>query len=89
MAQDIPQLTIDRLPAVRAKCGLSRSAVYQAIARGAWPRPIRLGPRSVGWPASETTAILRARVAGRSDEEIRELVRRLEAARRHADGAAA
>ena len=32
---------------------LSRSALYEAMARGDFPRPIRIGPRGVRWIAAE------------------------------------
>jgi prophage regulatory protein len=34
---------------VEAATGLSRSAIYAAIAAGDFPRPIKLGVRAVGW----------------------------------------
>jgi len=42
-----------RLPAVKARVGLSRSAIYQAISRGEFPHPVQLGARAVGWLESE------------------------------------
>ena len=45
------------------------------------PRPVSLGPRAVGWPASEVAALNTARIAGKSDAEIRDLVASLQAAR--------
>jgi prophage regulatory protein len=36
----------------------------------------------VGWPANEVAALNAARIAGKSDDEIRQLVRKLEAARK-------
>jgi prophage regulatory protein len=36
----------------------------------------------VGWPASEVSAINTARIAGKTDDEIRVLVVKLEAARK-------
>jgi prophage regulatory protein len=76
-----------RLPAVKAESGASRSTIYLRIQQGLWPKPVRLGPRSVGWPASEVAAINTARIAGMSDEEIRALVIKLEAARKAAASA--
>jgi prophage regulatory protein len=73
-----------RLPAVKAESGASRSTIYLRIQQGLWPKPVRLGPRSVGWPASEVAAINTARIAGMTDEEIRTLVIKLEAARKAA-----
>jgi prophage regulatory protein len=74
--------TILRLPAVKSDSGLSRSTIYLRIAQGLWPRQIRLGPRSVGWPAKEVATVNAARIAGKSDEEIRQLVARLTSTRK-------
>ena len=76
-----------RLPAVKAESGASRSTIYLRIEQGLWPKPVRLGPRSVGWPASEVAAINTARIAGMTDGEIRILVVKLEAARKTAANA--
>jgi prophage regulatory protein len=73
-----------RLPAVQAESGASRSTIYLRIQQGLWPKPVRLGPRSVGWPVSEVAAINAARIAGMTDDEIRDLVVKLEAARKSA-----
>lgn len=73
--------TILRLPEVRTRSGYSRSTIYQRISQGLWPRQVSLGPHSVGWPAHEVQALNAARIAGRSDDEIRTLVALLEAAR--------
>ena len=70
-----------RLPAVKACTGLSRSTIYLRISQGLWPKPVHLGPRAVGWPSYEVTTLNGARIAGKSDEEIRDLVAKLEAAR--------
>ncbi|HAR66319.1 MAG TPA: transcriptional regulator [Lentisphaeria bacterium] len=77
--------TIMRLPAVKSESGLSRSTVYLRISQGLWTKPISLGARAVGWPSCEVVAVNAARIAGKSDEEIRELVLRLESARKTAD----
>lgn len=71
-----------RLPAVKSQSGASRSTIYLRIQQGLWPKPVKLGPRSVGWPASEVAAINDARIAGLPDDEIRALVVKLEAARK-------
>ena len=74
--------TILRLPAVKAETGYSRSTIYLRMSEGLWPRVVSLGARSVGWPASEVAAINAARIAGKTDNQIRDLVVRLEASRR-------
>jgi prophage regulatory protein len=77
-------LSILRLPDVKASTGLSRSTLYLRIAQGVFPRPVSLGGRAVGWPAHEVAALNGARIAGNSETEIRDLVVKLEAARKAA-----
>lgn len=38
-----------RLPAVKNQTGRSRSAIYQGMSQGKFPKQINLGVRSVGW----------------------------------------
>ncbi len=76
--------TIFRLPAVKTESGYSRSTIYLRISQGLWTKQVSLGPRCVGWPSSEVAALNAARIAGKSDDEIRALVLKLEAARKAA-----
>ncbi len=76
--------TILRIPAVKSESGLSRSTIYLRIAQGLWTKPVSLGARAVGWPSDEVAAINAARIAGKTDEEVRTLVVKLEADRRRA-----
>lgn len=71
-----------RGPAVDRETGTSRSTRYLRIQQGLFIKPVKLGPRSVGWLESEVEAINAARAAGKTDEEIRALVLKLEAARK-------
>ena len=75
---------IIRLPAVLKKRGRSRSAHYLDIQEGLFTRPVSIGSRAVGWPEHEVDAINAARIAGKSEDEIRQLVAKLEAARKSA-----
>jgi prophage regulatory protein len=43
--------------------GLARSTIYERMACGGFPRQIHLGPRSVGWLASDVEDWLAARIA--------------------------
>jgi prophage regulatory protein len=79
-----PIPTILRRNQVEDETGYSRSTIYLRIAQGLWPKPVSLGPRSVGWPATEVAALNAARIAGQSDDEIRALVAHLVAGRRRA-----
>jgi prophage regulatory protein len=60
-----------RRPAVEAVTGLSRSAIYDMVAKGRFPRPIPLGRRAVGWLAGEVDDWLKARVAERDQLQAR------------------
>lgn len=73
-----------RLPTVKSESGHSRSTIYLRIAQGLWTKPVSLGGRTVGWPASEVSTLLAARIAGKTDDEIRALVKKLEADRKAA-----
>lgn len=76
--------TILRIPAVISESGLSRSTIYLRISQNLWTKPVSLGARAVGWPSDEIAAINAARIAGKTDEEIRTLVAKLEAGRKDA-----
>ena len=54
-----------RRPDVELRVGLKRSALYKAIAQNRFPKPISLGPHSVGWIESEIDAWLAERIAAR------------------------
>lgn len=71
-----------RLPIVKADSGLSRSTIYLRIAQKLWTKPVKLGARSIGWPANEVAALNAARISGKSNDEIRTLVEKLEASRK-------
>ena len=77
-------ITIKRLPAVQEAMGLSRSTIYQMVKEGLLTRPVTLGARAIGWPLSEVSSLNAARIAGKTNEEIRVLVVRLEAERKSA-----
>lgn len=73
--------TILRRNRVLERRGDSRSNLYLQMSQRLWTKPVRIGPRAVGWPLHEVDALIAARVAGRSDDEIRKLVAELEEAR--------
>ena len=47
------KINILRRGRVQERTGLSRSTIYDRIKDGTFPKPIQLGPRSVGWVESE------------------------------------
>ena len=38
-----------RLPQVIDRTGYRKTAIYERIQQGDFPRPVKLGPRAVGW----------------------------------------
>ena len=75
-------MKILRLPSVKAEMGhRSDASIYNAIRSGLFPLGVQIGQRAKGWPDYEVRAINTARVAGKSDAEIRELVKVLHARR--------
>lgn len=71
-----------RLPAVKTCTGLSRSTLYLRISQGVFPRPVSLGGRAVGWPTHEIETLRAAWIAGNPQDEIRNLVAKIEAERK-------
>ncbi|KQU87631.1 hypothetical protein ASC78_25990 [Variovorax sp. Root318D1] len=75
-------MPILRIPSIKAEMGhRSNASVYNAVRAGLLTKPIKIGQRAVGLPDYEVSAINAARIAGKSDAEIRELVHRLHAKR--------
>jgi prophage regulatory protein len=54
---------LERLPAVKARTGMSRSEIYRRIALGEFPRPIKLGERASAWVSDEVSAFIASRIA--------------------------
>jgi prophage regulatory protein len=76
--------TLWRLPAIKSETGLSRSTLYARAKSQLFTPPVVLGARAVAWPKREVEALNEARIAGKSDDEIRELVKKLVADRSRA-----
>jgi prophage regulatory protein len=54
---------------VTAKIGLERSAIYERMANGTFPKPVQLGgQRAVGWIESEVDAWIAGRIAERDSK---------------------
>ena len=73
-----------RINAVTERISTPKSSFYASVAKGEFTRPIKLGERSSAWLESEVTAIINARIAGKSSDEIKALVIQLEAQRLNA-----
>jgi prophage regulatory protein len=75
-------MSILRMPAVKAETGhRSHASIYNAVRAGLFTKPVQIGERSVGWPDDEVKAINAARIAGKSDADIKALVTRLHSKR--------
>jgi prophage regulatory protein len=74
---------IIRLPQLLDRTGDSRSGAYDKIAKGLLPKQVPIGVRSVGWSENGVNAVIDARIARKSDAEIRELVARINATDKH------
>lgn len=75
-------MLILRLPAVKKAMGHRADAsIYNAIRAGLFTNGVAIGQRAKGWPDYEVDAINAARVAGKSENEIRELVKALHSKR--------
>ena len=70
-----------RRPTVEQAIGKSRSTIYREIQKGLFTKPVSIGGDRVAWPANEIQAINQARIAGKSDADIKLLVIELEALR--------
>lgn len=71
-----------RLEPMLDKSGLKRTPAYRLMREGLWPAGVKLGPRMVAWPEHEVDAVLGARTAGHSDEQVKALVQQLHEARK-------
>ena len=71
-----------RVPEINGHMGWrSATSLYNAVRTGLCTKPVKIGRRSVALPDYEVVEINTARISGKSDDEIRELVKRLHAER--------
>jgi prophage regulatory protein len=71
-----------RMKSILDKMGhKSHASIYTAIKAGLFTTGVAIGERSVGWPDYEADALIFARIAGQTDEQIKALVIRLHAKR--------
>lgn len=71
------ELILDRVRTVVQYQGRSRAAIYRDIKDGIFPKPVKISERVAVWPRHEHQAIAAARLAGKSDDEVRQLVANL------------
>ncbi len=81
LSNTLPINQLLRRPVIEAATGWTRSTIYRNIDKGLFSLPISLGGGRVAWPQTEVQALNKARIAGKSDAEIKSLVIELEALR--------
>jgi prophage regulatory protein len=53
-----------RRPEVEEITGRSRSAIYEGMAAGTFPKPVKIGARAVAWPESVIRQWIAERMEG-------------------------
>lgn len=75
-------MNILRIQQVCAAVGYrSKSSIYNAVQAGFFTKPVAIGEKATGWPDSEVSAIVAARIAGQTPAQIKALVTMLHTAR--------
>jgi len=70
-------LKINRITEVLGNTGFGKTTLYKRIDDGLFPPSISLTGRIVGWPEHEVDAVLSGIISGKSNQEIKELVKEL------------
>jgi prophage regulatory protein len=78
------RISMVRNTALQTRLGNSRAKIHRDVQDGLLPPPIRLGSRWSAWPDDEIDAIVRARIAGWTNDQLRGLVKDLVARRKNA-----
>lgn len=76
-----PIIHFIRIAELRKRTSHSHSGVYHQMDAGLLPSSIKIGPKRVAWIEHEVDQVVKARIRGYSDAEVKELVRALEAQR--------
>jgi prophage regulatory protein len=69
--------TIVRPSEMKALTGQAISSTYADAKKGLLPPPVKIGKRASGFIAREVAAVQQARIQGKSEDEIKQLVRNL------------
>lgn len=64
-----------------AYIGIAFSTLYVHTKDGVVPEGVNIGGRAVAWPIDELDMIVNARIAGFSNDQVRELVKQITAER--------
>lgn len=66
---------LDRVADAAKRAGVCVSAYYAAAADGLMPPVVKIGARAAAVPRREIEAVNAARIAGKTDSDVRELVK--------------
>jgi predicted DNA-binding transcriptional regulator AlpA len=69
MVPELSENALLRLPQVLALVPVSRSTWWAGCKSGRFPKPVKLGPRTTVWRASDIVALLE-HISGKKNEEI-------------------
>lgn len=67
-----PRPRLLRLPSVMHLVGKGKTSLYQAVAAGEFPKPVKIGARAAAWLESEVDAWIAEQVARRDAEVPRD-----------------
>ncbi|WP_336019118.1 AlpA family transcriptional regulator [Acinetobacter lwoffii] len=68
--QQIENQRLIRRKEVQAKTGFGPSSIYALMAKGLFPKPVKLSERRVAWIESEVDAWIAERIANRQPDVV-------------------
>jgi prophage regulatory protein len=74
---EMKAISLLRVPKACEITGRGRASFYSDIKKGLMVEIVKVGPNASAVPENEIAAINAARIAGKGEDEIRELVRKL------------
>ena len=54
---------LEREKSVLLRVGVGRSTLWRMMRQGEFPKPVKIGVKSIAWPSSEVDAWIKARIA--------------------------
>lgn len=82
-------ISFSRLPSTLQQLAIGKTTLYERIAQGLFPPPVKLGPRLSAWPQYEIDEVANAVMRNASNEDMRQLVAHLLEFRSHPNKAEA
>ena len=70
-------ITLLKKPTILKACGISKSTLHNRINDGLFTPPVSIGARAVAWPSNEIESIVSAIIEGKTNDEIKLLVKSL------------